>query len=60
MSMNEEEREEVTQQSKTLRLELKAWEQEFSAANNGQKPSREDIKNGPGIGKFLDTSVQYI
>lgn len=40
------------QQTATLRLELKAWEKAFSAANEGRKATREDIKANPDIGVF--------
>ena len=50
--MNDEEREEWTRKSNTLRLELKAWEKEFAAANKGQKASRDDIKKNPGVGRW--------
>lgn len=36
--------------SDTLRLELKAWEKAFATAHQGQKASREDIKQHPEIG----------
>jgi len=48
--MTDEEREELSRQSTSLRLELKAWEKTFAAANNGKKASRDDIKNNPEIG----------
>lgn len=35
----------------TLRLELKAWENEHAAANGGKKPGREVVKNNAAIGK---------
>ena len=35
-----------------LRAELKSWEKSFSAANNGRKAGREDIKQHPEIGIF--------
>ncbi|KAG9231027.1 DNA replication/checkpoint protein [Amylocarpus encephaloides] len=47
--MEEAERQEWAEKSSTLRAELKAWEKTFAAANNGQKASREDIKNSPDI-----------
>ncbi|KAI5299190.1 hypothetical protein KEM55_002465 [Ascosphaera atra] len=34
----------------TLRTELKEWEHAFSAANEGRKPSKDDIKKDPTIG----------
>jgi hypothetical protein len=49
-------REELTERSNTLKVELKVWEREFAAANNGTKASREDIKNNPEIGKELISS----
>jgi len=48
--MNNEEREEQTKRSNSLRLELKAWEKEFAAANEGRKASRDDIKKNLEIG----------
>lgn len=48
--MDDQEREDLTQQSNRLRVELKVWEKDFSTANNGNKASREDIKNNPEIG----------
>jgi hypothetical protein len=51
--MKEEEREELSKRSNSLRLELKVWEKEFASANNGQKASRDDIKKNPEIGIFL-------
>lgn len=50
--MEDAEREKISQQSIALRQELKAWENQFAAANNGKKPSREDIKKNPEIGKW--------
>ena len=35
---------------KTVRLELKEWEQSFAAAHQGRKAGREDIKQHPEIG----------
>lgn len=43
--------------AKTLRLELKEWEQSFAAANQGRKAGREDIKQHPHIGQRL--SIYY-
>lgn len=48
--MNDEERTALAEKSNTLRAELKSWEKAFSAANNGQKASRDDIKRHPEIG----------
>ncbi len=48
--MDAKEREELTEKSKALRVELKLWEKAFSAANDGNKASREDIKKDPDIG----------
>lgn len=44
-------REELTARSSILKVELKAWERGFAAANDGKKASREDIKGNPEIGK---------
>ncbi|KUJ14708.1 uncharacterized protein LY89DRAFT_649159 [Mollisia scopiformis] len=40
---------ELTERSNTLRVELKAWEKDFAAANSGKKASRDDIKQNPDI-----------
>ncbi|CZS97978.1 related to DNA replication regulator SLD2 [Rhynchosporium agropyri] len=42
--MEDSKREELTETSNSLRVELKSWEKAFSAANEGKKASREDIK----------------
>jgi hypothetical protein len=49
-NMEAEEREKLIERSNALRQELKTWEREFAAANNGQKAAREDIKQNPEIG----------
>jgi DNA replication regulator SLD2 len=44
-----------------LRLELKAWEKQYSV-QHGAKPSREDIKNNVEIGmqaRDLESAVLY-
>jgi hypothetical protein len=43
-------------QASKLRIELKAWENTFAAANNGRKAGREDIKQHPEIGWCADES----
>ena len=48
--MGEEDREVLTEKSATLRSDLKAWEKEFAAQNDGRKAGREDIKQNPAIG----------
>ena len=48
--MNDQERNELTERSNVLRVELKLWEKTFAADNNGQKASRDDIKKNPDIG----------
>jgi DNA replication regulator SLD2 len=52
--MEVQEREELTERSNTLRVELKIWEKNFAAANNGKKASRDDIKKHPDIGKISE------
>ncbi|KFY76618.1 hypothetical protein V499_03798 [Pseudogymnoascus sp. VKM F-103] len=53
--MDEEERNILTEQSVVLRQELKVWEREFAAGNNGQKAGREDIKQNSHIAqKYKD------
>lgn len=48
--MEDSKRAELTETSNTLRGELKIWEKAFSAANDGKKASREDIKKNVEIG----------
>jgi hypothetical protein len=48
--MDEGERNALMEQSVVLRQELKVWEREFAAGNNGQKAGREDIKQNSHIG----------
>ncbi len=48
--MEASKREALTEKSNVLRGELKVWEKEFAAANEGNKASREDIKKHPDIG----------
>ncbi|KAG9244891.1 DNA replication/checkpoint protein [Calycina marina] len=53
--MDDIEKEEWTKRSSVLKLELKAWEKEFAAANDGHKASRDDIKKNPVIAqKYKD------
>jgi hypothetical protein len=40
----------LTEQSNTLRQELKEWEKTFAAANGGRKAGRDDIKKDAVIG----------
>ncbi|TAQ85834.1 hypothetical protein B7494_g5854 [Chlorociboria aeruginascens] len=47
--MEAEEREFMTEQLNALRRELKLWEKDFSAKNEGRKASRDDIKKHPDI-----------
>ncbi|CZR57495.1 related to DNA replication regulator SLD2 [Phialocephala subalpina] len=47
--MEESRRAELTERSDTLRVELKSWEKDFAAANNGKKASRDAIKQNPEI-----------
>lgn len=49
--MKEEEREELSKRSNSLRLELKLWEKDFASSNTGKKASRDDIKKNPEIGR---------
>lgn len=37
-------------QSLELKLQLKAWEVEWTEAHEGKKPSRDAIKSNPDIG----------
>ena len=57
--MEEKERERFLEQSNLLRQELKAWEREFAAANDGRKAGREDIKQNPAIGMEIDWSREH-
>ncbi|PVH87934.1 hypothetical protein DL98DRAFT_648838 [Cadophora sp. DSE1049] len=47
--MEDSKRQELTETSNALRGELKIWEKAFSAANDGKKASREDIKKNTEI-----------
>lgn len=49
--MDHVDKEKVTAQSNIIRGELKIWEKQFAAENQGRKASREDIKHNPEIGK---------
>ncbi len=40
------------EESYKLRQELKEWEKAFTAAHNGRKASRDDIKQHPEIGNY--------
>ena len=51
--MDSSEREELTARTSILKAELKTWERDFAAANDGKKASREDIKNDSEIGNHL-------
>ena len=50
--MEAEERERLVERSNTLRIELKSWEKDFAASNDGQKASRDDIKKHSEIGQY--------
>ncbi|KAK2628951.1 hypothetical protein QTJ16_002054 [Diplocarpon rosae] len=56
--MDDFKKEELTHKSNTLRGELKIWERAFSAANDGNKASREDVKNNPEIGTSTSLGVK--
>lgn len=58
--MKDSERNSLVEQSDALRLELKTWEKNFAAANNGKKASREDIKRHPEIGTDLKCNANYV
>ncbi|KAL5596761.1 hypothetical protein BROUX41_006555 [Berkeleyomyces rouxiae] len=47
--MDPAEQEDLEKQCTAVRAELKSWELKYSASHNGQKPSREAIKNNPEI-----------
>lgn len=49
--MEAAERDGVTARANVLKQELKVWEKDFAATNEGRKPSREDIKKNPEIGR---------
>ena len=48
--MDDQLKSEYESQSQELRLELKAWEVEWSNAHDGKKPPRDAIKANPKIG----------
>ena len=45
-------------EAETLRLELKRWEADFAATHQGQKPTREDIKQDRDICKSATWDAQ--
>lgn len=49
--MDENERKQYEVTSQELRAELKRFEGDWAKQNGGSKPSRDDIKNNPKIGK---------
>lgn len=55
--MEDDEREKLTEESNVLRQELKSWEREFAAANDGRKAGREDIKQHSIIGTSLRVPI---
>jgi len=52
-NMDAGERSRFEKQSLTLRGELKTWEKEFAAANEGRKATRDEIKQNASIGMFV-------
>ena len=57
MDENEKQKYEATAQE--LRAELKHFEGDWAKQNGGSKPSRDDIKNNPDIGKGPSRSSPY-
>ncbi len=49
-AMSNESGQTALEESVTIRQELKDWEKQFAAANDGRKAGREDIKKNPAIG----------
>lgn len=58
--MDEVEKKKYEASAQELRTDLKQFEGEWAKQNNGSKPSREDIKNNPDIGKVSLISVIYL
>lgn len=50
--MDAEERARLKAQHDSLRVALKDWENAWRKAHDGQKPSRDDIKQNPDIGRL--------
>lgn len=48
--MDEATRTSYETQSKDLRVKIKTWEVNFAKANQGSKPSRQDIKSNRDMG----------
>jgi hypothetical protein len=55
--MDDHTRSEYESSAKTLRLELKAWENDWAKAH-GKKPGREDIKGHAVIGALCNLRTQ--
>jgi len=56
--MDSAERPQLEKQSQTLRGELKKWEKAFSAANEGRKATRDEIKQNPSIGNSTQSTSE--
>lgn len=48
--MSDEARLQYESKSRSLRADLKRWENDWAKAHGGRKPGRPDIKNNPDIG----------
>lgn len=46
-------------QSKDLRVKIKTWEALFQKEHNGSKPSKDDIKRNPKIGRYLSDTFLF-
>jgi septal ring factor EnvC (AmiA/AmiB activator) len=57
--MDTAEKQKLEEQSKAIRAELKEWERQFAASHDGNKASREDIKQNPHIGMSLCPPQTY-
>jgi DNA replication regulator SLD2 len=55
--MKDEEKQELLKRSETLRKNLKVWEKEYAAVNDGQKPSRDAVKKNPDIGELKEPKI---
>lgn len=56
--MDDSLRQQYETQSKDLRVKIKTWEAFFQKEHNGNKPSKDDIKSNPKIGRYHSTLLQ--
>lgn len=57
--MDESTRQNYDAQSKELRVKIKTWEALFQKEHNGSKPSKDDIKRNPKIGRYHSETLLF-